>query len=434
MRREIIVHIGLSKTGTSSIQRGLAAVRPALEAKGIFYPSSPGAANHGLLPMSLVPVESLGAFNPMLWEGIGPAARLERFRAEFAAEMAAIPPHITRVILSAEQCSGMLNTPARVETLRALLAPHAERFRVIVYLRRQDRHFASGYVQGLRVASVAPPAFDPKSGGGLYDYAALLRRWAVVFGEEAIEPRIFEPEAMTNGDVVDDFLELCGIPGLIPADAPERRSNLSISPEAIALVLAMGEQFGAKRPEVLRADSLVWRRLMQRVSEVLPGKGWRPTAAAAREFLAHFDAANEAVRARWFPERASLFAPVEADSRAGEESFAAAAAVQAACTLLLAEVEAGMAREADQLLQIARLQERLGEREAARGRYRAALRQNDTQPTAHAALGRLALEDGDRAAAERHLATLRRAHPGHAMTQRLERLLAKGAKKEAATG
>jgi hypothetical protein len=432
MRREIILHIGLPKTGTSSIQRCLAAVRPALEAQGIFYPMSPGAANHGLLPMSLVPLGSLGHVNPLLWEGIGPAARLERFRTEFAAEMAAIPPHVTRVILSAEQCSELLNTPARVETLRALLAPYGERFRVIVYLRRQDRHLASSYVQGLRVARVAPPALKPESGRGLYDYAALLRRWAMVFGEDAITPRIFEPEAMTNGDVVDDFLELCGIPGLVPADAPERRSNLSISPEAIALVLAMGEHLRAKRPQVLRADSLVWRKLMQRVSEVLPGKGWRPTAAAARDFLAHFAETNEAVRARWFPDRASLFAPVEEDCRVMNECFDAAGAVQAACALLLAEVEAGMAREADQLLQIARLYERLGERDAARARYRAVLRQDDGHPMAHASLGRLALEDGDRAAAERHLATLRRAHPEHALTRRLERLMKKGAREAAA--
>lgn len=434
MRREIILHIGLSKTGTSSIQRGLAAVRPALAAAGICYPRSPGFANHGLLPMSLVPVDALGAFNPMLWEGIGPAARLERFRAEFAAEMAAIPAEITRIILSAEQCSGLLNSIPRVASLRALLAPHAARFRVIVYLRRQDRHFASGYVQGLRVANVAPPAFDPQAGGGLYDYAALLDRWAQVFGADAVEPRIFEPEALANGDVVDDFLALCGIPGLIPPDAPERRSNLSISPDAIALVLAMAQSLRAARPEVLRADSLVWRRFMQRVSEALPGKGWRPSAAEARDFLAPFAATNEAVRARWFPGRAALFAPVEEDARGGTDAFDAAHALRAACTLLLAEVEDGMAREAEQLLQIARLHERLREREAARGRYRAALRLDDAQPAAHLALGRMALEDGERVAAERHLATLRRAHPAHEATQRLQRLIRRAAPKRAAGG
>jgi hypothetical protein len=422
MRREIILHIGISKTGTSSIQRALAAVRPALGAAGIHYPSSPGHANHGLLPMSLVPLAALRGFNPLLWEGLGPEARLARFRAEFAAEMAALPAGATRVVFSAEQCAGLLNSPERVAALHALLAPHAAAFRVIVYLRRQDRHFASGYVQSMRVGHVVPPGFGPGGEDGLYDYAALLERWADVFGAAAVTPRIFEPESLAGGDVVDDFLDAIGAPGLVPADAPERRSNLSISPGAIALVLALAERLRGTRPAALSPDSLLWRRVMQRVSEVLPGKGWRPTPAEARDYLARFEHTNEAVRARWFPGRASLFAPVEED-RAAAMHLGAEPALDAATRMLLAEVEAGMAREVDLQLQIARLHERTGEREKARSRLRAVLRQDDAQPDAHLNLGRLALEDGDRAAAERHLGSLQRAHPEHAATQRLARLL-----------
>lgn len=421
MGREFILHIGLSKTGTSSIQRALAARRAELAAAGVCYPRSPGHANHGLLPMSLVPLDALASFNPALWEGIGPAARLERFRAEFAREMAGLGPGIARVLISAEQCSGLLNTPARVEALRALLAPHAARFRVIVYLRRQDRHFASSYVQGLRVAEIGPAAFDARTEGGLYDYAALLDRWARAFGEEAIEPCIFEPEALAGGDVVDDFLGRIGLPGLVPAEAPERRSNLSLSADAIALVLALGAWLRTRRPEVLRADSLLWRRLMQRISEVLPGGGWRPDPAEARAFLARFAESNEAVRARWFPARSALFAPVEESAEAAPAP--APDALSAAVALLLAEVEQGMTREAEMLAQMARLHEQLGEREAARGRHRAILRLDASHPGAHLALGRLALEEGDHAGAQRHLEALRRAHPAHDATRRLARLL-----------
>lgn len=423
MSREIILHIGISKTGTSSIQRALAAVRPALGAAGIHYASSPGHANHGLLPMSLVPTGALRGFNPLLWEGIGPEARLARFRAEFAAEMAALPAAARRVVFSAEQCAGLLNSPARVAALRELLAPHAAAFRVIVYLRRQDRHFASGYVQSMRVGHVVPPGFGPGGEDGLYDYAALLDRWAGVFGAAAVTPRIFEPESLAGGDAVDDFLAAIGAPGIVPAGAPERRSNLSITPGAIALVLALAEGLRGTRPGVLSPDSLLWRRVMQRVSEVLPGPGWRPAPAEARAYLARFEPTNEAVRARWFPQRARLFAPVEEAGAAAAMELGPAAALDAAGALLLAEVEAGMAREVELQLQVARLQERAGEREAARIRYRAVLRQDDAEPTAHLGLGRFALEDGDRTAAERHLAALRRAHPEHAATRRLARML-----------
>ncbi len=68
---ELVLHIGQSKTGTSSIQRVLGARRAALAAIGVCYPASPGWANHGLLPASLVPVGMLGHFHPNLWEGMG---------------------------------------------------------------------------------------------------------------------------------------------------------------------------------------------------------------------------------------------------------------------------------------------------------------------------------------------------------------------------
>ena len=87
----LVLHIGLWKTGTTSIQRVMAARRAELAALGVHYPRSPGHANHQLLPAAFVPVERLGDFHPDTWDGMAPASRLARFRTEFDAEMAALP-------------------------------------------------------------------------------------------------------------------------------------------------------------------------------------------------------------------------------------------------------------------------------------------------------------------------------------------------------
>jgi tetratricopeptide (TPR) repeat protein len=425
---DLILHIGQSKTGTSSIQRVLGARREALAKVGVCYPLSPGWANHGLLPASLVPVEQLGHFHPNVWDGMAPAARLARFRAEFTRELAAMPADTRLLLISAEQMSGLLDTPERVGALRDRLAPFVGSVRVVMYLRRQDSHYASGYTQALRVGHVGPPVL-PKAGPAQrrdYDYAAILDLWASVFGEAAVTPRIFEPESLKNRDVVDDFLDLCGIDLDVPKDDPDRQSNLSLTPGGIDLVRAMAEKLGAA-PGGLNGSSPLWRRFVQGANDHLPGRGWRPGAAEATEFLARFAEVNEAVRKRWFPTRETLFTPPPeaAPGAAADPAIDRAAALDAALTLLLAETEAAMQREAHLQSQIGRLREEAGDKEGARTAWRAALRADPTHPMAQQRLAEAALAAGDRAGAEAHLAVLKRAHPEHPLTQRVARLLAK---------
>lgn len=428
---DLILHIGQSKTGTSSIQRVLGARRAALAELGVLFPAAPGHANHGLLPASLVPVERLGHFHPNVWEGLAPAARLARFRADFTREMEAMPATTRLVLISAEQMSGLLDTPELVASLRDLLARWTGRARIVMYLRRQDSHFASGYTQALRVGHVGPPMLPEAGPEKLhgYDYAAILDLWARVFGEAAVEPRIFEPESLLNRDVVDDFLALAGIPLEVPKDDPDRQSNLSLTPGGIDLVRAMAEQLNAA-PGGLNGSSPLWRRFVAAANEFLPGRGWRPGAAEAAGFLARFAAVNEAVRRRWFPDRASLFAPVTGGGGAapdGAPPIDRAAALEAACTLILRDTEAAMSREAHLQATIGRLRERLGEHDAARTAWRAVLRADPSHPQAQQRLAEAALQAGDRAGAEAHLAVLKGAHPDHPLTQRVARMVAKGA-------
>ncbi len=55
MPRDLILHIGTSKTGSTSIQKVLARQRRALRTQGIVYPRSPGSERHELLAVWLPP-------------------------------------------------------------------------------------------------------------------------------------------------------------------------------------------------------------------------------------------------------------------------------------------------------------------------------------------------------------------------------------------
>lgn len=307
---ECLLHIGHSKTGSTSIQNAMASNRDALAARGVVYPKTPGWSNHALIPASAAPpaLRERG-IHPAFWGGLPPGDRIERFRSEFPAEIAALPETTRTVVLSSEQCIYIMPDVASVARLKVFLEPHFSRVRIVCYLRRQDAHFASAYTQKLRDGVVETPKL-PDEGGGQseYDYAGILWRWAKVFGEAAIVPRLFDRAELVGGDVIDDMLSLCDAAGAIPADDRWRASNPSTDGIGQALMVAVGRAMadGEDGHRASLSDP-VWRHFTELMTAVRPGRGWQPPAALARAFVQRFAEGNEWIRERWFADRATLF-------------------------------------------------------------------------------------------------------------------------------
>ena len=308
MVRDLILHIGTSKTGSTSIQRVLSRQRKEMLAQGVAYPRSPGFERHGYLAMAATTdrkrVDNSGK---PVWKGSSPEARLARFRTEFAQEMSELPASVHRVIISAEQFSMTLLDRQSVQNLHDLVAPHVDRIQVVVWLRRPDQHFASLYSQMLRYGDAQPPgllhARVPPAHG--YDFDELLDRWAAVFGETAIKPQIFERAPGKKVDVVADFLALSGLKLKPEAIAAAAEVNQALSHAAQAALYRLAERIRAgKRGNV---SSMMWQQLVEAATTAAPGRSWQPTQAEAAAFCARWADNHEAVRRRWVPERASLF-------------------------------------------------------------------------------------------------------------------------------
>ncbi len=236
-----------------------------------------------------------------------PQARLDQFAVEFAEEMSAIPGNVHRIVVSAEQFSMLLLDHQGVQNLHDMLAPYADRFTVVAYLRRPDQHFASLYSEMIRWGDARRPDLLGMrvSRAHDYDYAALLDRWASVFGAEHVRPRLFDRGAGGRFDVVDDFAGLCGAT-LAPAEEEDARSaNPSITfPAQIVLVELAAQINNGRETNVQSAE---WRNITTAATSALAGSGWRPTRQEAQAFVARYAERNEAVRRRWFPERDTLF-------------------------------------------------------------------------------------------------------------------------------
>ena len=431
MTRHLTLHIGLSKTGSSSIQRVLAEQRPALEQQGIYYPRSPGWANHALLPASLVnDPKILWGFHPGTWEGMTPTARLTRFRAEWQAEMDALPAWAGRCVISAEQIGGLLRSDEEVRRLADTLRPYFGSVVVVAYLRRQDQHVASAYSQWLRGGVLEDPVVPP---GGPeihfeYDYGPLLGRYADAFGDAAMRPRIFSRATLVGGDVVEDFFDAAGFRLDVPPEAPNKSSNLGITLEGQALMLAAGRRLAAESPDESWRDRPQWRRFAESVSERFAGRGWRLTQAEAAEFLSRFAATNEQARARFFPGQPSLFNEDFADLPEQPEHADPAKLADSAIDIAMHEMARSAAREAEAAMAQYRLLRRLEDR---RGMRLALIRAVKSAPDLLAPRLRLAeyfIEEGEALQAMEHLEAAGRIAPEEPklahLHRRVERLAA----------
>ena len=301
MPKRLLLHIGLPKTGTTAIQRAFAGSGDLLRQHGIYYPRSEGGPAAQFLHRA--------ALTPNATRRMRPA--LQDFKDSLEAEIAALPASIHTVVLSSEQCSLFLRTPAQIEALHAMLAPWFETIQVVIYLRRQDAHAASLYGQMLRRGMIAAPILSEIAAelNGLYDYETLLQDWGKAFGPGTVTPRIFERASLPNGDVVEDFRALCGITRAAQATAQKKPDiNPSISPQGQALLRALGTKLKA-RGDTRQINDPIWPRLATLVSGACPGQGWQPDRPQATTFLATYQASNEAVRQKFFPARKHLFNP-----------------------------------------------------------------------------------------------------------------------------
>ena len=321
----LMLHIGLPKTGTTSIQRALASRRRALAATCIYYPISTGGGVGQML-------HRVGLADDKMSRRA--QETVQAFRDALTAEIRALPESMGTVVLSAEHCSLQLRDAARIGRLRDFLAPLFTDVQVALYLRRQDLHAASLYAQGLRRGQLAPPDLNAVASEyeGLYDYASLIELWQHAFGEASTTPRIFELAHLLNGDVVDDFFTLFGAAACLGEGETRPRANRSMSLDGQRLILAIGRRLAQTQPKV-EWRFRQWHALAAAVTEACPGQGWQPGRAQAADFLARYAESNEAVRAKWFPQNRTLFdfdtsaLPAYAADLSGEPALEAASDV-----------------------------------------------------------------------------------------------------------
>lgn len=201
MARELLLHLGGHKTGTTSIQRTMASNSEALAAQGATYIATPGQSHlhHALGPAPDVDIARRGFHicnEPLL-------------RELFAQ------PSQPRVIGSSENFSFLFD-PSEIQRLWTISREAFDRVRILVYLRRQDTHVVSHHQEGAKPDRAAEAAVFgnalraiPWDGPGLdfyLDYNSRIGHWLDTFGPENVTVRVWDN--LADQDVWSDFARL----------------------------------------------------------------------------------------------------------------------------------------------------------------------------------------------------------------------------------
>ena len=211
---------------------------------------------------------------------------------KFAAMLAAGPSD--QVFGSSENFSFFFQQAA-MDALAAALKPRFDDIRILVYLRRQDRHACSHHQEGARPhrkpegllwghALTALP--EPAAHQQLYlNYDHRVGLWENAFGRDAVTVRVFDRTLLKDADVVADILSLMGIDPHGLARVPDSNPTLG------RLKATIGHLANA-----LLADGGVTLKLLR----ALPRHEDRmiPSASEAEQFLAPYRAGNRRLNQR----------------------------------------------------------------------------------------------------------------------------------------
>lgn len=280
MRKRLVMHIGMPKTGTTAIIDFLRRNAESLHAAGFVFPQQ--------RRVRFLRDEGDGA---------------DTLTSEWEAVRQALDKGDRTVLVSDESLyHQLLNRPGRVRAVREHLGD--PEIWVLLYLRRQDTLLESLYREIIR--GVAGPVLDPDygqvcrlMGGDFLDYAAAVRFFQAEFGDGKVTVRVFERRAMEQGCLFHDYCAAVGVPWSEAFRLPGGQTNKAADARLTGIFLDINAAHAPHSGEA---------RQLKEVLEELGRAFFRTqenrllSVQERRNLLARFAESNAAWPAAWIAE------------------------------------------------------------------------------------------------------------------------------------
>lgn len=210
-----LIHIGIPKSGTSSIQAFLAMNRARLARQGVLYaPYMPDFGSQFELP-----VTALHACG----QTIAPELERRMLGLHSLSDQACYVAGFTRFldkalaqstapsfIGSSEHLHAWLREPRQVAALDSFLRARFSDITYLVYLRRPEELVISRYSEAIRRG--ATQDFQTYlAQHRVVDHWAALKPWRRVVGRDRVQVRLLCVRALQGGDLLTDFASVAGL-------------------------------------------------------------------------------------------------------------------------------------------------------------------------------------------------------------------------------
>lgn len=257
---KILLHIGMTKAGSSALQQGLAAARKDLMKEGILYPDRGRTRNsHMLLLEGLVPPERLPrGLRGMYREDFAAIARdrrdwLDDLRRAIAKQ------RFHTLILSEEFLFYVRNEEGLAELRRRLLSlADVVDVEAIAYVRRPSEHYLASIQQRLKGA-YSIPAANP------IDYRQAIEGYDVHVADRMHVVR-YDRASWCDGDIVQHFLATL-LPGAEKVVSSARMVNESLSAEAMSILAEYRRRFWSHEDNQFTPDTNKVVRALSAIEE-----------------------------------------------------------------------------------------------------------------------------------------------------------------------
>lgn len=203
---KLYVHIGTSKTATTSIQNFLYENQKVLNQKGYYYP---------MFPYRYADVSDKRNGHFMIADEV--TDRQSGVFREGMDQIIKLFGKYPNIILSDEAIwsAPYKRRMSMWKALKAEAKEHGFRVRIIVYLRRQDAYLVSSWNQavksGIGHGGSAVKTWDEYVAGRTYarkmEYFRQLKKLNKFWGQKSLTVRRFEPKRFKNGSIYADFLD-----------------------------------------------------------------------------------------------------------------------------------------------------------------------------------------------------------------------------------
>lgn len=239
--KRLLLHLGMAKTGTTSLQETLGRNRKKLKSLGVIYPSVK-PYNHSFKfqvlfkdsPQDSFHYKQLAPDSDEQWQ-----KELDLLRRQWVDTFTSFDEGVC--VISAENLPGMKEK--EIERLLNFVQPHFDRISAIVYVREPRESLRSHWEQDVK------ESLGELSGEALLQRAksrlsyGFLDRWSAVLGRDKMTVRPFDADKFHGGSLLADFFHYGDLGDYPELNIQERQSNQSLGPEGASFLQAFNRRY-----------------------------------------------------------------------------------------------------------------------------------------------------------------------------------------------